>query len=664
MKRIIASMVAAVTLLATVGCGGSSPSQSDMLRLAMERKKAQQVAGTETDSNAAPAANETTPPPTPSPKALPEEASAAAALTVTPEAIIEQEPPKRESPQVVKDNQKPDKPLSVTERRRRTIENLRRIGEALNRYQREKGRFPTPAIYDWRSSPLLSWRVELLPSLGYEDLHKQFHLDEPWDSPHNRKLVPLIPPVYQSPERFDEQTNYMVPLSSGTAFPGRQGVVVDNVEDGVANTVVLLEVDDERAVPWTSPGDYRMNYAKPADGMGELRSGHFFAVWGDGAVGQIPVDQAAKHWKAMMSIDGGEPFSAFQISQAPVVEPAPSQRVADAPADIENTDNLAMREPASNEPTTEQAPGSPKETERPDKLTQEEDNRLPVPTESARRVARDLYREIFQSEYEDAVTDEEKLEFAEKVRAHADDLQEDPAGRYVLLDISAVITAQAGSVITALEVVESTKSLFRTDATELGAKVLESSASLALPTEENEAALQAATENMEQAIKIDNFELAARMHAVALAAARRSDDVRLIHTITERREEITNARFAFRQVAHLIDVLAADPSHAEANLAVGEYCCLAKGQWEDGLPMLSRGSDKRLARLAERELKPPKDTHGKVALADSWWDASDGTSKYCQAMRSRAAHWYEQALPELEAGLERVKAEIRIKQVE
>lgn len=568
MKRIIASMVAAVTLLATVGCGGSSPSQSDMLRLAMERKKAQQVAGTETDSNAAPAANETTPPPTPSPKALPEEASAAAALTVTPEAIIEQEPPKRESPQVVKDNQKPDKPLSVTERRRRTIENLRRIGEALNRYQREKGRFPTPAIYDWRSSPLLSWRVELLPSLGYEDLHKQFHLDEPWDSPHNRKLVPLIPPVYQSPERFDEQTNYMVPLSSGTAFPGRQGVVVDNVEDGVANTVVLLEVDDERAVPWTSPGDYRMNYAKPADGMGELRSGHFFAVWGDGAVGQIPVDQAAKHWKAMMSIDGGEPFSAFQISQAPVVEPAPSQRVADAPADIENTDNLAMREPASNEPTTEQAPGSPKETERPDKLTQEEDNRLPVPTESARRVARDLYREIFQSEYEDAVTDEEKLEFA------------------------------------------------------------------------------------------------ARMHAVALAAARRSDDVRLIHTITERREEITNARFAFRQVAHLIDVLAADPSHAEANLAVGEYCCLAKGQWEDGLPMLSRGSDKRLARLAERELKPPKDTHGKVALADSWWDASDGTSKYCQAMRSRAAHWYEQALPELEAGLERVKAEIRIKQVE
>jgi hypothetical protein len=56
MKRIIASMIAAVTLLVTVGCGGSSPSQSDMIRLAMERKKAQHAAGAKTDEESAPAA--------------------------------------------------------------------------------------------------------------------------------------------------------------------------------------------------------------------------------------------------------------------------------------------------------------------------------------------------------------------------------------------------------------------------------------------------------------------------------------------------------------------------------------------------------------------------------------------------------------------------------
>lgn len=669
MSRNIDGILVAATLLiigACGGCGGSSPSQSEMIRLAMERKKAQQAAEAKSEKKAAPAPTRSTPDTTPSPKP-PSEAPPIAPKPVptspadTSKAIVNQEPPKQELPKVVADNHKPDKPLSVAEQRQRTIENLERIGQALNRYLDENGCFPTPAIYDESLSPLLSWRVELLPFLGHGDLHKRFRLDQPWDSPHNRNLLPLIPPVYQSPERFRELTNYVVPVSAGTAFPGRRGVPARKIEDGAANTIVLLEVDDELAVPWTKPDDYLVKFGKPAEGIGSLRTGHFFAAWGDGTVGQIPVDRIDKYWKAMMSIDGGEPFSASQISQTPVLENTPSPPVVAASTDTEKAGDLAMRELASKASPAEQPPESLGETEPASEVTQDEDIRLPVPTESARRLARELYREIFQSEYEDAVTEEEKLEFAEKVRAHADKLLDDPAGQYVLLDISAIITAQAGSVVAALEVVETTRTLFQTDATELAAKVLEASAGLVLSTKENEATLQAATDLMDQAIKLDDFDLAARMHAVAMASARRSDDKRLVLRITERREEITNAKSAFRQVAHLIDALAVDPSDAQANLEVGEYCCFAKGQWENGLPMLSRGSDLSLARLAERELKSPGDPHQMVALADSWWEASQQTTKYSEAMRDRATHWYEQALPDLAAGLERVKAEIRIK---
>jgi hypothetical protein len=399
--------------------------------------------------------------------------------------------------------------------------------------------------------------------------------------------------------------------------------------------------------------------------MGELRTGHFFAVWGDGTVGQIPLGIVANDWKAMMSIDGGEPFSASEISQAPVAEPPPPpQPLADATADTENASDPPSPEPGGVESTSEQSPQTPKKTERSGDGTPEADHRLPMPTEEARRLARELYREIFQSEYEDAVTEEEKLEFAEKIRDRADDLHEDPAGRYVLLDVSAVIAAQVGSVITALEVVEEVKRLFQTDAMELGGKVLESSAGLVLADKENDAAREAALVIMEQAIEADNFDLAARMHGVALAAARRSEDAGLVHRIAGRRKEISNAKSAFRQVAHLIDALETDASDADANLAVGEYCCLAKGQWEAGLPMLARGSDKRLARLAEQELKLPGDAHERVALADSWWAASQETRRYSEAMKHRAVYWYQQALPELEAGLERVKAEIRIKKAQ
>ena len=56
----------------------------------------------------------------------------------------------------------------------------------------------------------LSWRVALLPYLGYRNLYEQFRHDEPWDSPHNRKLIAKMPPVYESQAGLPEgKTTYV-----------------------------------------------------------------------------------------------------------------------------------------------------------------------------------------------------------------------------------------------------------------------------------------------------------------------------------------------------------------------------------------------------------------------------------------------------------------------
>ena len=47
--------------------------------------------------------------------------------------------------------------------------------------------------------PLLSWRVHILPYLEQQELYDQFHLDEPWDSEHNRQLISLMPETYIDP---------------------------------------------------------------------------------------------------------------------------------------------------------------------------------------------------------------------------------------------------------------------------------------------------------------------------------------------------------------------------------------------------------------------------------------------------------------------------------
>ena len=83
--------------------------------------------------------------------------------------------------------------------------------------------------------PLLSWRVVILPYLGEEDLYKQFKLNEPWDSAHNRKLIPKMPRVY-APFRVkakEGETFYQVFTGPKTLFvPGKLTRIPGAIPDG------------------------------------------------------------------------------------------------------------------------------------------------------------------------------------------------------------------------------------------------------------------------------------------------------------------------------------------------------------------------------------------------------------------------------------------------
>jgi hypothetical protein len=72
--------------------------------------------------------------------------------------------------------------------------NLKKLALAMqNRADTYQGRLPLAASVDKKGKALLSWRVELLPYLGEQALYNQFKRDEPWDSPHNRKLLSKMP---------------------------------------------------------------------------------------------------------------------------------------------------------------------------------------------------------------------------------------------------------------------------------------------------------------------------------------------------------------------------------------------------------------------------------------------------------------------------------------
>ena len=76
----------------------------------------------------------------------------------------------------------------------------------MHNYHDTYGTFPPAATTDGADKPLLSWRVAILPFLEQQPLYEQFHLDEPWDSPHNKTLIEQMPQVYAIPGSPTKET--------------------------------------------------------------------------------------------------------------------------------------------------------------------------------------------------------------------------------------------------------------------------------------------------------------------------------------------------------------------------------------------------------------------------------------------------------------------------
>jgi len=86
--------------------------------------------------------------------------------------------------------------------------------------------FPAPTVYSKDGKPLLTWRVQLLPFLEQQKLFEEFKLDEPWDSPHNIKLLAKMPPQYIAHGRKGSDlttTCWQVFVGNGAAFEVQKG---------------------------------------------------------------------------------------------------------------------------------------------------------------------------------------------------------------------------------------------------------------------------------------------------------------------------------------------------------------------------------------------------------------------------------------------------------
>ncbi|HTN77576.1 MAG TPA: DUF1559 domain-containing protein, partial [Pirellulaceae bacterium] len=163
------------------------------------------------------------------------------------------------------------------------------------------------AKFDKAGKPLLSWRVYILPFIEEQELFERFHLDEPWDSEHNKPLAELMPRVLRNSNvKLDSKahTTYVLPINAKSMFDGKTGISFGDVTDGLSNTIMVLEVSPEKAVVWTKPDDWEVNTDKPLEGLGALTDQGVWVLLGDGSVQQIlPQADPAEFLKMLLRND-------------------------------------------------------------------------------------------------------------------------------------------------------------------------------------------------------------------------------------------------------------------------------------------------------------------------------------------------------------------------
>jgi hypothetical protein len=183
--------------------------------------------------------------------------------------------------------------------------NLKQIALAMHNYHSVYNRFPPAAVYDKDGKPLLSWRVLILPYIEQEKLYKEFHLDEPWDSEHNKKLLAKMPKTFAAPdaEAKPGETHYLGFVGKGAFFEGKKGTTIADITDGTSNTIMVVEA--AKSVPWTKPEDLPFDPDKELPKVG-FRKGVFQAAFADGSVRAMSPTISKKTLKAAITRNGGE----------------------------------------------------------------------------------------------------------------------------------------------------------------------------------------------------------------------------------------------------------------------------------------------------------------------------------------------------------------------
>jgi hypothetical protein len=166
-----------------------------------------------------------------------------------------------------------------------------------------------------------SWRIAILPYLGYQKLYDEYHFDEPWDSEHNKTLLAKMPAEFRSPADESDSTcaSYFAVTGPGTAFADPAGAKLSEMTDGTEHVVLLVEA--KRKIPWTKPEDIVVASDKPLPKLGEWFAEGWHAGFANGQVKLLSIDNDETTIRRLFTMSDGNAVSLKSLSVLPAPEP-------------------------------------------------------------------------------------------------------------------------------------------------------------------------------------------------------------------------------------------------------------------------------------------------------------------------------------------------------
>ncbi|PQO41451.1 DUF1559 domain-containing protein [Blastopirellula marina] len=535
---------------------------------------------------------------------------------------------------------------------------LELIGAALSDMISDKGEIPAAVRKDSRGNTLLGWRIDLLPYLGYQDLYDQFAVDKPWNDKQNLAMASKIPPVYQSPERSDEATNFLMAFGPTCAARASSPTGLDAVGRRSLSTIPLIvEADDPMSVSWVKPFDLEFNPAAPREGLGQLRGGYVYVVTADGKAHKVPPTITPTEMTDFFVLGNGLDVRRFAEAATPAT---PAGTVASNPSPAAGNP-LAANMTASAAPRTNindnlgpalggQSPvGSGQGV-----------GKLPIPDPKLTEDAEMRIREIFADEFRSADSDQRRAELAKTLVDSAKKLGDDPIQQFAMLSLAYQMAQKGKTPAIAKDAFEQIDRQFEFDTVNQQLQLLRFATEnvARIPHERKEEFKKLAIQIWQVSYDRNNFKAVDELFGIIETFARSQNDAAMVQRIASLKEEIADSRKVYGEIESQFLSLDRPSFNPEGNLLVGRYLCLHHNQWQEGLPFLAKSSNQKLKDAALLELEAPVDPKLQAEIGDLWWDATAGFAPgEKRRIQRRAAQWYQAAIAGLPNTIERIKVQ-------